>query len=73
MNFREFARVCEELEGIPGRLAMIDLISRILPGLTEEELPVFIRFIMGRIFPDWSPEKLGIGPNLLYEGIAYVA
>ncbi len=28
---------------------------------------------MGRIFPDWSPEKLGIGPNLLYEGVAYVA
>jgi DNA ligase-1 len=73
MNFREFARVCEELEGIPGRLAMIDLISRILPTLSDEELPVFIRFIMGRIFPDWSPEKLGIGPNLLYEGIAYVA
>ncbi|OPZ43715.1 MAG: DNA ligase [Euryarchaeota archaeon ADurb.BinA087] len=73
MNFCEFARVCEELEGIPGRLAMIDLISRILPTLSDEELPVFIRFIMGRIFPDWSPEKLGIGPNLLYDGIAYVA
>ena len=73
MNFREFARVCKELEGIPGRLAMIDLISRILPTLSDEELPVFIRFVMGRIFPDWSPEKLGIGPNLLYEGIAYVA
>ncbi|HIH26724.1 MAG TPA: ATP-dependent DNA ligase [Methanoregulaceae archaeon] len=73
MNFLEFARVCEELEGIPGRLAMIDRISRVLPDLRDDELPVFIRFIMGRIFPDWSPEKLGIGPNLLYEGVAYVA
>jgi DNA ligase-1 len=73
MNFSEFARVCEQLEGIPGRLAMIDLISRVLPTLSDEELPVFIRFVMGRIFPDWSPEKLGIGPNLLYEGVAYVA
>ncbi|MDD1707879.1 MAG: ATP-dependent DNA ligase [Methanoregulaceae archaeon] len=73
MNFLEFARVCEQLEGIPGRLAMIDLISRVLPTLSDEELPVFIRFVMGRIFPDWSPEKLGIGPNLLYEGVAYVA
>jgi len=73
MNFPEFARVCEQLEGIPGRLAMIDLISRVLPTLSDEELPVFIRFVMGRIFPDWSPEKLGIGPNLLYEGVAYVA
>ena len=52
---------------------MIDRISRVLPDLRDDELPVFIRFIMGRIFPDWSPEKLGIGPNLLYEGVAYVA
>jgi DNA ligase-1 len=28
---------------------------------------------MGRIFPDWSAQKLGIGPNLLYEAIGYVA
>ena len=73
MNFLEFARVCKELEGIPGRLAMIDLIARVLPALSDEELPIFIRFVMGRIFPDWSPEKLGIGPNLLYEGVGYVA
>ncbi len=73
MKFSEFARVCEQLEGIPGRLAMIDVIAQVLPSLSDEELPVFIRFVMGRIFPDWSPEKLGIGPNLLYEGVAYVA
>jgi DNA ligase-1 len=52
---------------------MIGIISRVLPTLGDDELPVFIRFVMGRIFPDWSPEKLGIGPNLLYEGVAYVA
>ncbi len=28
---------------------------------------------MGRIFPDWSSKKLGIGPNLLYEAIGDVA
>jgi DNA ligase-1 len=27
---------------------------------------------MGRVFPDWSPKKLDIGPNLLYESIGYV-
>lgn len=73
MNFGEFARICEQLEGISGRLEMIGIISRVLPTLDDDELPVFIRFVMGRIFPDWSPEKLGIGPNLLYEGVAYVA
>ena len=43
-----------------------------LPGLSVEELPVFVRFLMGRIFPDYSPEKIGIGPNLVYEAVAYV-
>jgi DNA ligase-1 len=73
MNFLDFAQICEQLEGTSGRLEMIAIISRILPTLGDDELPVFIRFVMGRIFPDWSPQKLGIGPSLLYEGVAYVA
>jgi len=73
MLFSEFSRYCEEIEGISGRLDMIDVVSRALPALSPEELPVFVRFIMGRIFPDWSPQKLGIGPNLLYEAVGYVA
>jgi len=73
MLFIEFSRCCERLEGLSGRLEMIDLISRELPELSAEELPIFVRFVMGRIFPDWSQTQLGIGPNLLYEAIAYVA
>ena len=73
MLFSEFSRCCEEIEHISGRLDMIDVISRVLPHLSPEELPVFVRFIMGRIFPDWSAQKLGIGPNLLYESVGYVA
>ncbi len=73
MLFMDFSRACEQLEGTSGRLEMIDIISRYLPGLAPDELPVFVRFVMGRIFPDWSSKKLGIGPNLLYEAIGYVA
>jgi DNA ligase-1 len=73
MLFMDFSRACEQLEGTSGRLDMIDIISRILPTLSPEELPVFVRFVMGRIFSDWSSRKLGIGPNLLYEAIGYVA
>jgi DNA ligase-1 len=72
MLFMDFSRICEKLEGISGRLEMIDLISTILPTLSPEELPVFVRFIMGRIFPDWNSRKLGIGPNILYEAIRSV-
>jgi DNA ligase-1 len=72
MLFMDFSRTCERLEGTAGRLDMIDIIKTELPGLTDEELPVFVRFVMGRVFPDWSPKKLDIGPNLLYESIGYV-
>ena len=73
MLFKEFALICDRLEGISGRLEMIDVVAGVLPSLDDTELPLFVRFIMGRIFPDWSPLKLGIGPNLLYEAIASVA
>jgi len=73
MLFMDFARCCEKLEATSGRLDMIAIISKELPGLTDEELPVFVRFVMGRIFADWSLRKLGIGPNLLYEATGAVA
>jgi len=73
MDFAEFSVICERIEGISGRLEMIAEIAAVLPALSDDELPVFVRFVMGRIFPDWSPLKLGIGPNLLYEAVSYVA
>ncbi len=51
---------------------MIEQIAAVLPRLDDEELPVFVRFVMGRVFPDWSTKKLGVGPNLLYDAVAYV-
>ena len=32
MLFMDFSRCCERLEGISGRLEMIDVISKELPG-----------------------------------------
>ncbi|MDD3978239.1 MAG: ATP-dependent DNA ligase [Methanomicrobium sp.] len=72
MLFNEFSEICEKIEETSGRLDSIDIIAGVLPGLSVEELPVFVRFLMGRIFPDYSPEKIGIGPNLVYEAVAYV-
>jgi len=73
VEFAEFAALCERLEALAGRLEMRDLVASVLPALDEAELPVFVRFVQGKVFPDWSPEKLGVGPMLLYEAAAYVA
>lgn len=72
MLFREFAQICDTIENISSRLAMTDVLAGIFPTLSEEELPIFVRFMRGHLFPDWSTEKLGFGPGLLYEAVAYV-
>ncbi len=72
MLFLDFAKTCSEIEKISSRLAMTDLLAEVFPTLDAEDLPVFVRFTRGKLFPDWSAEKLKFGPALLYEALAYV-
>ncbi|MDV0444341.1 ATP-dependent DNA ligase [Methanorbis rubei] len=72
MLFREFAELCDTIEKTSSRLAMADLLAEVFPTLSADDLPIFVRFSRGKIFPDWSAEKLGFGPGLLYEALAYV-
>lgn len=72
MLFLNFAELCSRLEKISGRLDTIALLSETISSLSEEDLPHFCRLILGKPFPEWSGQKLGVGPNLLYEAVAYV-
>ncbi len=68
MKFIEFAEICEKLEGITSNLEITKVVSQLLQD--TDELKIVPRFIMGRIFPAWSAEELGVGPSLLYDAIA---
>ncbi len=72
MDFAEFAAVCSRIEDVPGRIDMTSIVRDVLKAADEPDLPVLVRFLMGRIFPDWSQEKIGIGPNHVYDAVAYV-
>jgi DNA ligase-1 len=72
MIFQTFAELCQRIEKIRGRLDTIEILSEVIRDLDPEDLPIFVRLVLGRPFPEWSPLKLGIGPNLLYEAVAYV-
>jgi len=72
-SFMDFSRVCEHLEGTAGRLDMIDIISRVLPDLTQKSCPVFVRFIMGRIFPDWTLKNSESARTFCISQSGYVA
>ena len=72
MLFLDFANTCREIEKISSRLAMTDLLAEVFPQIADDELAIFVRFARGKLFPDWSAEKLNFGPSLLYEALAYV-
>lgn len=72
MLFLDFANTCREIEKISSRLAMTDLLAEVFPQIADDELSIFVRFARGKLFPDWSAEKLNFGPSLLYEALAYV-
>lgn len=69
-SFKDFAEVCQKIEGISGSLEMTSVVSDLLKSVNDDELEVVARFIMGTVFPVWSEEQLGIGPNLLYCAIS---
>jgi len=77
-TFKEFADVCEEIEGISSSLEITTVVSALLQRISESsdpdaELSIISRFVMGKVFPDWSAVELGVGPSLLYESISRTA
>ncbi len=77
-TFKEFADVCEEIEGISSSLEITAVVSALLQQISESsdpdaELSIVSRFVMGKVFPDWSAVELGVGPSLLYESISRTA
>ncbi len=64
--FEDFAKVCSTIEHISGSLEITTNVSNFLKEVSDEELPIVTRFIMGHVFPVWSNKELGLGPNLLY-------
>lgn len=68
--FEQFANVCNTIEHISGSLEITTNVANFLKEVSDEELPIVTRFIMGHVFPVWSNKELGIGPNLLYSAIS---
>ncbi|MDD5474751.1 MAG: ATP-dependent DNA ligase [Candidatus Methanoperedens sp.] len=69
-SFLEFAKICNRIEGISGSIEMTSVVAGFLKSVSDEELEIVTRFIMGHVFPVWSKEELGIGPSLLYSAVS---
>ena len=59
-DFRKLAELCHGLEGSPGRLAKLSLLTEFLAGLAPGEARAAVVFLTGRAFAASDPRVLGV-------------
>ncbi|BDZ70340.1 ATP-dependent DNA ligase [Methanobacterium petrolearium] len=73
MLYHELVRVYQDLDSTTKRLEKTAILADFLGKVGDEEpelLSVVTLLCMGRIFPTWSEEELGIGAKLLMKAIS---
>lgn len=70
MRYSELAEAYEQLEKTPAKLAKKDIISRVLKSAPPGQLPKLVLLLIGRPFPAWSEEKLGVAGQLMIRAIS---
>ncbi len=64
----EFKTVCdafEKFESTSSRLEKAVMLAKLLSKTPSPDLHNVIQFVLGSVFPSWSPEKIGVGEKLL--------
>jgi DNA ligase-1 len=60
-GFLKFAKICEQIASLTGKLKKIEILSSYLISLTDEELPVVATFLTGRALPRTTGQTLKVG------------
>ncbi len=75
MLYNDLVEVYQDLDSTTKRLEKTDILAKFLAEVGDEEpelLPIVTLLALGRIFPTWSEEELGIGSKLLMKAISQV-
>jgi len=72
VKYESMVEVYCALESITKRLEKTKTLADFFSGIDSELLPVVTIMALGRVFPVWSEEELGVGSKLLIKAIASV-
>lgn len=72
MKYKELADVYEALTSTTKRLEKTAILSDFLKNTEAELLPAVTLLSLGKVFPVWSEEEIGIGLKLLMKAISLV-
>ncbi|MFB6107380.1 MAG: ATP-dependent DNA ligase LigA [Haloplanus sp.] len=72
MEFADFAARTDAIEDEPADLEVTSLVADLFRDASGD-LPVVVRFLLGRVFPAWESTKLDFGPELCRSALARAA
>jgi DNA ligase-1 len=75
MSYSKMVDVYEALDSTTKRLEKTSILSKFFADIGEKNpklLPIVTLLSLGRVFPTWSEEELGIGTKILMKAIAFV-
>lgn len=70
MNFGDFAKALEELEGVSSRNRMVELLALLFKKLDKEEIGPAAYLLQGRVAPLFEPLEFGMSGKLMLRAIA---
>jgi DNA ligase 1 len=72
MRYEKMVGVYQALDSTTKRLEKTDILADFFRDITPDLIPMVTIMVVGRVFPVWSEEELGIGSKLLMKSIATV-
>ena len=72
-SFALFVSICEQIQSSTSKNKKVDILSKYLPKLSEDSLPLAARFLGGRIFPKGSALSLNLGFTTIMNSLCEIA
>ena len=72
MLYSQLAELYQALENTPKRLEKIDILSKFLENLRDEEKET-LYLLLGNIYADYDERKIGIAQQLVIKAISKVS
>jgi len=70
MDYSILAEVYEKLETTSSKLAKTDILSDLFKKTSSELLPKVTLLSVGRVFPSWSQQEIGVADKMMIRAIA---
>lgn len=70
MLYQDLCKVYSDLESTTKRLEKTEIIANLFRSLNGEDISEISLLILGRVFPAWSDEEIGIGSKLVERSVA---